>query len=225
MSHEPPTVEAPLSRSVSAAAQEARSLKGALRQIVILTVIMFSSLGGYLLVLNIRGPEAEITTFISWDELIPFAPAWVWVYLIPYILGPLAFGLMRPTTFRWYVSRGLMIVGLTLAIFLILPTRVAPRPTRDLGDSWTAKLYTDMVAIDEPPANAAPSLHVSLTMLLALALLRDFPRGWWLIGPAVVLVWLATLFTRQHHLIDVVSGAALASLVVWAWPRLGAWSY
>lgn len=196
----------------------ARTWKGAIRQMVILTAIMLSSLGGYLLVLKTRGPAANITTYLPLDEIVPFGPAWVWVYLIPYILGPLAFGLMRPATFRWYIGRGVVLVVISLAIFAIVPTRTAPRQTPDLGDGLTAKLYKDMVEIDEPPANAAPSLHVSLTCLLAMALLRDFPRAWWLICPAVLLVWLATLLTRQHHIIDVASGAALAGLVVCCWP-------
>src|SRR5262249_29216548 len=91
--------------------REARTLRGAVRQILLLTLIMLASLGGYLLVLWTRGPEARISTFLPLDDLVPFEPAWVWVYLIPYILGPLAFGLMRPTTFNWYVSRGLATVG------------------------------------------------------------------------------------------------------------------
>lgn len=197
----------------------ARTWKGAIRQVIVLTVIMLASLGGYLLVLKTRGPAALVTTYMPLDEMVPFEPAWVWVYLIPYLLGPLAFGLMRPATFRWYISRGLALVGISLVVFATVPTQTASRPTPNLGNGLTAKLYKDMVEIDEPPANAAPSLHVSLTFLLALALLRDFPRAWWLFCPAVLVVWLATLFTRQHHLIDVVSGAALAGVVVACWPK------
>lgn len=196
----------------------ARTLKGALKQIVVLTAIMLASLGGYLLVLKTRGQDAVITTYLPLDDVIPYEPAWVWAYLIPYILGPLAFGLMRPATFRWYISRGLVVVAISLVVFALVPTQTAPRPSRDLGDSLTAKMYEDMAAIDEPPANAAPSLHVSLTFLLALALLRDFPRVWWLICPAMAVVWLATLFTRQHHMIDVATGIGLAGMVVWGWP-------
>jgi membrane-associated phospholipid phosphatase len=83
----------------------------------------------------------------------------------------------------------------------------------------TGQLYKNMIAIDEPPANAAPSLHVSLTFLLGLALLMDFPRWWWLSTIGIGLVWLATLFTRQHHFIDVGTGILVTSLVVCAWPR------
>ena len=72
-----------------------------------------------------------------------------------------------------------------------------------------------MIAVDEPPANAAPSLHISLSTLLGLALGRDFPRWRPAIFAAVTLVWLATLLTWQHHVIDVATGALLAGLLAW----------
>jgi membrane-associated phospholipid phosphatase len=67
-----------------------------------------------------------------------------------------------------------------------------------------------MAELDANGGNAAPSLHVSLTCLLACALVRDFPRWWPVIVGGVGLVWLATLFTWQHHLLDVMTGAGLA---------------
>ena len=42
-----------------------------------------------------------------------------------------------------------------------------------LDGGLTATLYQRMAAIDQPPANAAPSLHVSLTCLMAWAVVRD----------------------------------------------------
>lgn len=186
------------------------------RQSLGLAAIMFTALSGYLLVLKWRGPHAAINTYRPWDEVIPYQPMWVWVYLIPYIIGPVVIGFMRPQTFRWFVVRGLAVVGVTLVIFMAVPTRTKERPsTHDLS-GLTAQIYDTMIAIDEPPANAAPSLHVSLTFLLALALLRDFPRWWPVIVTGVGLVWLATLYTRQHHMIDVATGAMLALLVVLA---------
>jgi len=180
---------------------------------------MMGSLACYLFVLQWRGGEARFTTHTALDEWIPYQPAWVWIYLLPYLIGPLAMGLVRPSTFRWYISRGIVVVILSLIIFVALPTQIAPRsPDHGLGDGLTAMVYNHMVTIDEPPANAAPSLHVSLTYLLALALFWDFPKWWPVTALCVVLVWLATLFTRQHHLIDVVTGIMLASLVCFFWP-------
>ncbi len=147
------------------------------RQALGLAVVMMSSLGCYLIVLKWRGGDARFTTFLPWDAWIPFEPAWVWIYLLPYLIGPAALGIVRPSTFRWYVSRGLLVVGISLLIFILVPTQIAPRSSaHGLKPGITAQVYQNMVAIDEPPANAAPSLHVSLTCLLGLALYRDFPK-------------------------------------------------
>jgi membrane-associated phospholipid phosphatase len=186
----------------------------ALKQAAFLAFIMFSSLGGYLLVLRWRGPAAALQTWIPADEWFPFWPSWVWVYLIPYVIGPLLIGLLSRATFWWYVRNGLVIVFVTLVIFVVFPTRTADRPAFS-GTGLTAEMYKNMVEVDDPPANAAPSLHVSLTCLLILALLRDFPRWWPVWVGFVGLVWLSTLVTRQHHLIDVATGALLACTVVW----------
>jgi hypothetical protein len=193
-----------------------------IRQAVILAAIMLTSLGLYLTVLKWRGADAALITHTAWDDALPFRPEWVWVYLVPYVVGPPLFALLTPATFRWFIRRGLVVVFLSLVIFAAVPTQTAPRPpASDLGDGWTATVYRGMVAIDEPPANAAPSLHVSLTCLLAIALMRDFPRWWPVIIVGIALVWLATLLTRQHHLIDMATGVLFALLVVAVWPVPG----
>lgn len=204
--------------------KEQRNVRQFIVQCLGLAAIMVASLAGYLVVLKVRGPAALFETYVAWDDAIPFNAAWVWVYLIPYIVGPIVVGLLRRSTFRWYVCRGLVVVGCTLLIFIVFPNKVRDRDIQAMQalyarDDVTARLYIRMAEVDEPPANAAPSLHVSLTFLLALAVMIDFPR-WW---PAAVLcvgaVWFATLATRQHHLVDVATGALLAQAVVYLWPR------
>lgn len=182
----------------------------ALWQAAVLAVIMLGSLSLYLIVLWWRGPSATIETMTDWDALTPFRPEWVWVYLIPYVVGPFIVGLLSAETFRWYVRRGIPLVLASLLIFIAVPTKTVRPDVGDLGSGPTAELYRSMVAIDGPAANAAPSLHVSLTCLLALALLRDYSRWWTVTIAGVTVVWLSTLFTRQHHLIDVVTGVLFA---------------
>jgi hypothetical protein len=191
------------------------SLVRGLVQAAVLTAIMFGSLGLYLIVLKWRGPAARLNTWTPWDEIIPFRPEWVWPYLLPYALAPVFFFLLTPRSFQWFLRHGLVIVAVSLPVFIVLPTQTAPRPAGPSpGDALTALLYDNMIAIDEPPANAAPSLHVSLTCLLALALARDFPRWRAVAFGGAALVWLATLGSRQHHLIDVGTGVFLTFLVV-----------
>jgi hypothetical protein len=192
------------------------------RQAIVLAVIMFTALGCYIIVLKWRGPHAQYITWTPWDELIPFQPAWVWVYLLPYAVAPVVIGFFTPAGFWWFVRRGLMLIAVTVVIFILVPTRTGERPRHTLPPGLTAWIYEEMVKIDDPPANAAPSLHVSLTCLLALALLREFPRYWFLSVTGVLLVWAATLFTRQHHLIDVATGAVLALVVAFVMDWWGA---
>jgi hypothetical protein len=183
-----------------------------IRQAVLLAALMGLSLSGYLLVLKWRGPAAVLVTQTAWDRSIPFRPAWVWAYLIPYVVGPVVAGLLCPETFAWYVRRALLLVAVSLVIFALWPTQTVRATAPDLGDGLTAHLYRQMVAIDEPPANAAPSLHVSLTCLLAWAAVRDWPRYWPAAFGCAGVVWLATLLTWQHHLLDVATGVALGSV-------------
>jgi membrane-associated phospholipid phosphatase len=185
----------------------------AVRQAVILAVMMFASLGCYLAVENWRGPGTTIVTQTEWDRAIPFNHYWVWVYLFPYLIGPILVGLLRPATFAWFIRCGLTTVIVSLLIFIALPTKTVRPDASGIGAGFTADIYRNMTQTDYYGGNAAPSLHVSLTCLLALALFCDFPR-WRL--PTILgigIVWLSTLLTHQHHLIDVATGILLALVV------------
>ncbi len=190
-------------------------------QAVVLMALVFSSLGGYLAVLNWRGRYATIATRLAWDSWVPFWPSWVWVYLLPYLLGPAIAGALSRPTFVWLIRRGLLVTFVSLTIFIVVPTRTV-RPAESLvqavPESFTKQIYTNMAETDTGGGNAAPSLHVSLTCLLAMALIRDYRRLWPLWLGLTGLVWLATLFTWQHHLLDVVTGALLACLCALPWP-------
>jgi membrane-associated phospholipid phosphatase len=192
-------------------------LGGGRTHVVFLALFFAVSFSCYLLVLKVRGPSKAFETWVGWDEAFPFRPTWIWLYLPPFVVGPLLTAVMRRDVFAWYVRRATLVVVVSLAIFAVLPShtrRPAAGPAFDtaVGDDLTGRLYRWMIEIDDPPANAAPSLHVSLSCLLAWALAFNYPRWWPAALAAAVLVWLATLYTRQHHLLDVVSGALLASL-------------
>ncbi len=185
----------------------------------LLAVTMLAALSLYLAVEYWRGGADPVVTQTAWDKRISFQPAWVWVYLFPYLLAPVLAMLLSWDTLLWYLRRGIVVVLISIAIFAIFPTRTVRPSTHDLGTGLTAQLYQNMARIDGPAANAAPSLHVSLTALLAWALLREFRRRWMviLIVLGTVAVWASTLFTWQHHLIDVLTGALLGTLAAWPW--------
>jgi hypothetical protein len=184
-------------------------LRQRLLQAVLGSAIIVAGLGSYLVVLKSRFSAGAIVTQTAWDRAIPFQPGWLYVYLAPYAAAPVLLALMRRSTFVRFLASSLAVLAVSLLVFSNFPTQTVRPPTEALDGGWTSKFYLAMVAIDDPPANAAPSLHVSLTCLLAFALIRDFRRYWPVIILGTLLVWLATLFTWQHHLIDVATGAAL----------------
>ena len=199
-------------------------LGGGSSHVVFLTLFFGCSLTLYLVVLKVRGPAKLWSTWTVWDGAFPFAPWWVWIYLLPYVVGPLLTVLLSRETFEWYIRRAVLVVVVSLLIFAAVPTYTV-RPLLDpaneakLGDDLTAWVYRHMVTLDEPPANAAPSLHVSLSCLLAWAMAYQWPRWWPAAFAAALLVWLSTLYTAQHHLIDVASGVLLASVAAIGRPR------
>jgi membrane-associated phospholipid phosphatase len=209
-----------------AAGDRLPGLGGGRTHVAALFLFFAGALSLYLVVLKLRGPVAVYRTRVEWDALFPFTPWWIWVYLLPYIVGPLLVGVMSRLTFAWYLRRASLVVLVSLLIFLIVPTQTIrplenPDNERHLGDDWTSDVYRLTVAVDDPPANAAPSLHVSLSCLLAWALAYDRPRWWAAALLGAFVVWLSTLYTAQHHLLDVVTGVILASLAAIGRPKVG----
>lgn len=194
-------------------------IKGNLAQAIFLGLFFVASLSLYLIVLKIRGHDRFAYTEIAWDHWFPFFAWWTWIYLFPYIVGPILAASLRRPAFEWYIRRASIVVVVSIIIFCIIPTQTVRPPTDHLEEGLTKWMYINMVTIDDPPANAAPSLHVSLSCLLAWALVYDRPRWWWAALLGAIIVWLSTLYTKQHHLIDVFTGAALASIAAIGPPK------
>jgi membrane-associated phospholipid phosphatase len=95
-------------------------------------------------------------------------------------------------------------------VFWRYPT-VAPRPVEVVGEGFGAWGLRFLYGAD-PPRNCFPSLHVAVSFVSALAVgLVNREVGRWAIGSAT-LVALSTLFTKQHYVVDVLAGVAMALL-------------
>lgn len=100
---------------------------------------------------------------------------------------------------------------LAYTVFVLFPSSY-PRPELFSDDDPTSSLLLLVWAVDRPN-NTFPSLHVALPFVLALACLEDDRRlGRWLVWVALV-PSLATLTVKQHYVVDVIGGGALALVV------------
>lgn len=157
------------------------------------------------------------TFYFDWERGIPFIP----VLIIPYMSLDLFFA---GSTFlcgtreelHALVKRIVFAILVSALGFFLLPLRFAFERPEVPGALGT--VFALLTAFDRP-YNLVPSLHVSLLACIwpvyhrrTGGLLRLALHGWF------VLVGLSTLFTYQHHVIDVVSGAGVALLGFYLFP-------
>jgi membrane-associated phospholipid phosphatase len=150
----------------------------------------------------------------EWEFQLPRITAFVipyWSIDFMLVLAPLF--TVRAAQLRTLLWRLGSILVVSCTIFLLYPCRCGY--PRTIPDDWTAPLFQILHFFDLP-YNQWPSLHVSEALVAAAVILPRLPALW---RPWAAL-WIALgcagiLFTHQHHLIDLLTGAALGMLVLW----------
>ncbi len=144
------------------------------------------------------------------DDLIPVVPPFVipYVSLEPFIYATLVLFLLFRT--RIFQSAALTMIAAWFVsyLFYYFLQSVMIRPTLTGTDALT-QMIRGVYASDNP-YNDFPSLHTSLSTILAI--------HWWRVDKRIgipVAVWVAlivasTVFVKQHYVADVVAGLLLA---------------
>jgi membrane-associated phospholipid phosphatase len=144
------------------------------------------------------------------DDLIPVVPAFV----VPYVsLQPLIYlsaALFLLFRVRVFQSAALAMTATFLVsyLFYVFLQTYIDRPTLTAGDVFTRQIVA--VYASDNPFNDFPSLHVSLSTILAIHWWRvdrriGVPMAVW-----VILIVLSTVLVKQHHVLDIAGGLALA---------------
>jgi len=174
----------------------------------------------YIAALELTAMRAHVPTLVfSWERHIPF---WAWT-VVPYWSEDLFYGLSlfvcrtrrELNTHAW---RLVLAQAIAIPIFLLLPLRLTIAPPADTGiwQPWFDALG-DVVG---RPYNLAPSLHITIVLILGAVYVRHVPWPW----RAIVYVWgfligLSTLTAYQHHVFDIPTGALLGVFCMWALPE------
>jgi membrane-associated phospholipid phosphatase len=152
---------------------------------------------------------------LAWEAGIPLWPAFSWVYMSIYLplLGA-PFVLRSEGELRALARAAAFVIAVAGLGFLLFPAELGYPPPPDLGSSLSARAFRLADALNLR-YNLAPSLHVALSSLALGALAtRARPLGKLLLLAWALLIGLSTLLTHQHHVVDVVSGYALAGLAL-----------
>ncbi len=177
-------------------------------------------------VLRVAFANTEVLTIHSTlDDKIPFCEWFIipYVFWYVYIALVLAYSLYRGK--REFLRADALLTGCMLLpmIFCTLVPNgidVAMRPCfESLGrENFAIELVKSIYAADSPPRNVMPSMHVSVSWALMLAVLQsEGLKGKGIIKASAVimsiLISLSTVFIKQHSILDVFAGILTALLV------------
>ena len=161
---------------------------------------------------------------IALDRAIPLQPVWAIVYgcLYAFLIVLPIFAVREPLHLRRTVYAYIAVWLTAFVCFWIYPT-YAPRPDGDNvpGSGFAAWALRALYGSD-PPYNCFPSIHVAHSFVSAITLCRVHRRVGAAALVAASLVGISTLFVKQHYVLDVVAGAALAVIVCAIFLRIGA---
>jgi membrane-associated phospholipid phosphatase len=165
--------------------------------------------------------EPRLLPMTAWDQGIPFLPHTIWIYISEYVYFVLIYCLCRDTlNLNKYLYSFFALQTVSVLIFLLWPTTY-PRELYPIPEGlgfWTHLAWTTLRAGDTA-ANCCPSLHVSSVLLCGMLFITEqrnklpFFLSWG------ILISLSTLTTKQHYIIDVVTGLAMACIFHWIFYR------
>lgn len=156
----------------------------------------------------------------EWERHIPFLPWTILPYWSIDLFYGLSFLLCRNTLqVDRHALRLLTAQLVSVACFLAFPLRFSF--TRPDADGLFGALFDALAGFDLP-YNQAPSLHISLLIILWVRFAAT-TRGplRWLVDAWAALIAVSVLTTYQHHFIDLPSGALVGLLCLWLWPDEG----
>ena len=156
------------------------------------------------------GREAR-TLFLPGEERIPFVPLAEYLYVLTYFVPVLLFFTVRDAvTLQRLLRATTQTLMAAYATYLLFPVYFE-RPSLQV-----TSLHTWLLSIEylDKPYNHFPSLHVALTWLAVHASqVPRVTRRW--LAVVVIGVSLSTLLVKQHYIVDVIYGFALAWFTWW----------
>src|SRR5262249_48360591 len=119
-----------------------------------------------------------------------------------------------------YLYSFISLQAVSVLIFMLWPTTY-PRdhyPIPPGLDYWTNLAWVTLRAGDTP-GNCCPSLHVSSVLLCGMLFMNEQRKKLPFFLTWGILISLSTLTTKQHYIVDVVTGLAMAGLFHWIFYR------
>ncbi len=142
------------------------------------------------------------------DKALPLVPFFIVFYMLGYVfvfLPPFFIRDRRTFNATAVVFAGMLTIA--FACFIAFPVEMHKEIAQ--GSDPFSRLTRFQQTVDTA-FNTFPSLHVEMNTFAYLVVVREHPRWRWWLLPPLVLIILSTLLVKQHLLLDVAGGLALA---------------
>lgn len=212
MGHDPSVLKSANSQA------EARPWKRASLYLLLLGPFFFASYG---FANWLAGQRSIVPTIVyGWEQSIPFLP---WT-IVPYWSIDVFYAIslflcLNRRELDTHALRLLTAQVISVVFFVAFPLAFSfQRPD---SDGIFGLMFDALTGFDKP-FNQAPSLHISLLIVLwVLYAKRVSGMAAWLLHGWFLLIGVSVLTTYQHHFIDVPTGALVGLLCLWLWPDQG----
>jgi len=144
------------------------------------------------------------------DYIIPFVPEMVWVYMTTYIVIPLVGFIIKEERDLYRLVIAIFLTWFfTYPVFYFFPA-IYPRPDFEITGLSTKVLQINY--LHDVPNNTFPSLHVSLSFVVAFAMIHINKRNkfFWLTWG--LLISLSTVMVKKHFILDSLGGLIIAQV-------------
>ena len=171
----------------------------------------------YFLVRLITGGMEHLHVVSTIDDLVPFVPAFIWIYVLAYfqwLFGHLAIAHYDERLFKQHMGAEIIGKLTCVLIFILLPTTIVRPEVTESG--LTYDLVRFIYAADNPPDNLFPSIHCMESWIVTCGLFKtNAPKPlkmFMLIFTC--LVFASVVLVKQHFIIDIPAGIFVASIAI-----------
>src|SRR3989338_733761 len=148
------------------------------------------------------------------DLAIPLIPWTFLIYTSDYVLIFLAVYFQPSITeFRLFTRQALLVLVICGGFFWLLPTTY-PRPDYPETSNWLLSFVMNSVRTADTPNNCFPSMHVALTGISAWSIRAIRPRYFPFFVFWALAVFVSTMTTKQHYILDIIGGIAVLVIVL-----------
>jgi hypothetical protein len=142
------------------------------------------------------------------DDLLPYRPAWVWIYSFLYypIIPYTNWNLEDSRRFVHVAGSFVLLPALHMLFFVLFPVAIPPAWRARPPARGRSERFLTFVQRFDQSTNCFPSMHTSVAMLTALHLAPALGLG---VIAFPVLISLSCVYTKSHFVLDLPPGILL----------------